>query len=314
MKLINLKYPNTYKNNNKVVLIMGYFDGIHLGHQAVIKTGKKIAKEKNLSLALLTYRYSPKSFYSPNPDLKLPILSFEKKIEKIKKLGVNYLFIIDYDSSFARQKPQDFVDNYIVKMGALVVVAGFDHTYGSNKSEANMSNLPYYAKGRFQVVSVKKRTDSKKKISSTRIRKLLDMGDIKGADKLLGYKYKTIGIVKRGRKIGRTLGFPTANQDLFSPQLLPKNGVYVVRIKIFSGKFINKSYGGMASIGNNETIKKNNPLTIEINIFDFIGNIYGEKISVTWIKFLRAQKKFSSLLKLKNQLQKDKIESKKILL
>lgn len=314
MKIINLQYPNTYKNDHKnIVLAMGYFDGLHRGHQEVIKKAKQIADDTGRVLAVLTYRQSPASFYKSDQILNYPILPFEQKIEKFKAMGVQLLFAVDYSIEFGRQEPQTFVDNYLVSLGCKTVVAGFDHTYGPVNKKADMKHLPEFAKGRFEVVTVGQVSDRGGKISSTRIRSLLLRGKLELVNRLLGYDFQTVGQIVYGNQIGRKLGFPTINQELKTAQLLPKVGVYAVISEFLTGKYQKKSFMGMASIGYNETFGENNPLTLEINLFDFSDDVYGQMVKIKWISFLRDQVKFSSSQQLVNQLYQDRIKSKEIL-
>ncbi|MDN6967650.1 riboflavin biosynthesis protein RibF [Oenococcus sp. UCMA 17063] len=314
MKIINLKFPNRYSNKKKeFVLAMGYFDGLHLGHQTVIKQAKKIADEQHLKLAILTYSQSPTGFYINDPILKVPILPFRQKMQMLDKIGVDTVFLIDYSLEFGDQNPKDYVDNYLAKLGAAVVVAGFDHTYGSLKEIADMKHLPGYADGRFKVLTIGECADYFGKISSTRIRRLLFDGNLQAVNQLLGYQFQTVGFVVHGNQIGRKIGFPTANQALEEKQLLPKSAVYAVKTKIVTGPLAGKIFDGMASIGHNETFGSDNPITIEINLFDFSDDIYDEEIIVYWIAFLREQIKYANAEELVDQLKQDQIDSLHIL-
>ncbi|MFT8470353.1 riboflavin biosynthesis protein RibF [Oenococcus sp.] len=315
MKVINLQFPNIYQSDqdHQFVLAVGYFDGLHLGHQAVIRRAQQIAEQRSLKLAVLTYRQSPASFYQDDASLKAPILPLPEKLKKFAEMQVDTVFLIDYSLAFGQQPAQTYVDHYLAKMGLAVLVAGFDHTYGSVKEKADMAHLPIYAKKRFEIVSVSEQDDADGKISSTRIRSLIQSGKVSDANRLLGYDYRTIGRVVLGNQIGRTLGFPTANQQLIEPQLLPKAAVYAVRVKILTGQFAGKMLNGMASIGHNVTFGDNNPMTVEINLFDFYGNIYDETIAVDWIDYVRDQQKFDSVRGLVDKLHEDQSVIKKIL-
>lgn len=314
MKIINLQFPNTYENPKKeFVLAMGYFDGLHLGHQAVLNKAKDLAEKQQLKLAVLTYDQSPTSFYDPDPALKFPILPLREKLAMLADLAVDTSYVINYSLDFGSQSPQSYVDHYLTKLGAIAVVAGFDHTYGSLAKKADMDHLPGYAAGRFQVVAVNEFADFSGKISSTRIRQLLIKGDLRAANALLGYQYQTVGKVVYGNQIGRKLGFPTANLSLNEKQLLPKTAVYAVRTKILTGKLAGRFFDGMASIGHNQTFGDDNPMTIEINLFAFSADIYNEKIAVFWIDYLREQVKYSNVTELISQLKQDQINSQRIL-
>lgn len=302
METIKIHHPYEKKRISKepVVLALGFFDGVHRGHRTVISTAKKIAEEKQVKLALMTFNQHPSIvFQKVNPE-KITYLSTNKRKEEfMDQLGVDYLYEVDFTSSFASLAPEDFVDQYIIGLNALTVVAGFDYTYGK-REVASMEHLPGYAKDRFDVVEVGKVTEEEEKISSTRIRQALKDGKISQANQLLGYIYQTPGIVIHGDARGRTLGYPTANIDVAKDIALPKVGVYAVRIKVNDGW-----YEGMASIGFNITFEANRTLSVEVNIFDFDSSIYGEKVAVEWYEYIREEKKFPSVETLIQQLDQD---------
>ena len=189
----------------------------------------------------------------------------------------------------------------------MAVVAGFDHTYGK-KDVATMDRLAGYAAGRFDVVTVKKQETRGAKIGSSRIRDLIDQGRVEDANQLLGYRYQTSGIVVHGLARGRTIGFPTANVAWNPLERIPAVGVYTVNFLV-DGHW----YGGMASVGYNVTFGQNKHKTIEVYLFDFKGNIYGEHVTVSWIQRLRGEIKFDGVDGLIDQLHADQINSLAIL-
>lgn len=305
MEIIKIHHPYQKERipSEPVVLALGFFDGVHKGHRTVISTAKKMAEEKNVSLALMTFNQHPSIvFKKVDPEAITYLSTIQRKEEFMAELGVDYLYEVDFTSSFASLAPQEFVDQYIVGLHAITVVAGFDYTYGK-KDVASMEHLEGYANGKFDVIEVGKVTGDGEKISSTRIRKALAEGNIAEANDLLGYIYQTPGIVIHGDARGRTLGYPTANIDINSGVGVPKVGVYAVRININ-----NTWYEGMASIGYNITFESNRQLSVEVNIFDFNSNIYGESVSVEWHEYMRAEKKFPSIETLIDQLAQDEKE------
>ncbi|WP_462258868.1 bifunctional riboflavin kinase/FAD synthetase [Vagococcus teuberi] len=307
MQIINIHHPYDPEKlpQDDVVLALGFFDGVHRGHQEVINTAKKIANEKGLKLAVMTFNHHPAVVFQKIDHKKMKyITTIEQKEERMTRLGVDYLYVIEFTSSFAGLSPQEFVDEYMVGLHAKVVVAGFDYTYGK-KDIANMSILPTYAKDRFEIVEVQKLSDREEKVSSTAIRECMKIGDMRAANQLLGYAYETTGVVVHGDKRGRLLGFPTANIKAPSYSLLPKVGVYVVKIKV-----ADKWYMGMAQIGYNITFETNRPMTIEVNILDFSDDIYGEQVSVEWLHFLRGEKKFDNVDGLIAQLKQDEQDTR----
>ncbi|WP_034550241.1 riboflavin biosynthesis protein RibF [Carnobacterium funditum] len=307
MEIIKLRHP--YKKSQipsaNVVLALGFFDGVHRGHQEVINQAKNLSLKKHCKLAVMTFNQHPSIVFKKIAAQDMLYLStVEKKEAIMADLGVDILYEIEFTSAFASLDPQSFVDLYIVALNAKVVVAGFDYTYGK-KEVASMEHLPQYAKNRFEIVVIEKQTTNDAKISSTRIRKAIDSGDIKEANWLLGYTYETTGRVIHGDARGRLLGFPTANIDVTKDIRLPTVGVYVVEILIG-----NKHYQGMASIGHNITFEINRPLTVEVYILNFNQDIYGEKVTVLWQHFLRDEWKFDSVEALIAQLKQDEKDTR----
>lgn len=302
MEIIKIRHP--YQKNqipdDEVVLVLGFFDGVHLGHQKVIQTGKGIAEREGLKLALMTFNQHPSIVFKKiDPSSVKYLTTLEQKEEKMAKLGVDYLYEIDFTSSFAHLAPQEFVDQYIVGLHAKYAVSGFDYTYGP-KDIADVPHFPTYAKGRFEVVTVPKEEEQGEKISSTRIRHLLDAGHVAEVNQLLGYTYEVEGVVVHGDARGRLLGYPTANVKVKTTAHLPKEGVYASEIKIGETWF-----SAMGSIGHNDTFGEGRELTVELYILNFDQDIYGEHVSIRWNHFLRDQVKFSSAEELIEQLRAD---------
>ncbi|KRK91416.1 riboflavin biosynthesis protein RibF [Companilactobacillus futsaii] len=308
MQIINVKHPLIEEQlpTEATVLIMGFFDGVHLGHQKVIKTGVKIAKEHNLKSALLTFDRSPRTVYQHETNFRY-LSTRGRKAELVESLGVDYLYFVKFTPDFAHLKPQEFVDYYMIDFKAKYVVAGFDYTYGK-KDIANMANLPNYSKGNFETVMVPEQLIDGQKIGSSAIKKFITDDKIEEANKFLGYKYQNQGKVIHGLQRGRTLGYPTANIAVEGEQVIPSIGVYATRIKV-AGVW----YNSMTSVGYNVTFKENTGITIETNIFDFNQEIYGQAVVIEWIKYLRGEVKFDSAQGLIEQLELDKANSLKIL-
>ena len=304
-----IKLHHTYTKNQipteEVVLALGFFDGVHKGHQEVISRAKQLAAKKKYKLAVMTFNQHPSIVFKKIASEDMQYLStVEKKEAMMAKLGVDILYEVDFTSAFAALKPQSFVDQYIVGLHAKVVVAGFDYTY-VKKEVASMKHLPDYAHNRFEIVIVEKQTSEESKISSTRIRHCLDNGKIEEANDLLGYIYETTGRVVHGDARGRLLGFPTANIEVTRAVRLPRVGVYAVQILV--GK---QWHLGMASIGHNITFEANRPLTVEVYILDFEQDIYGEKVTVLWHHYLRDELKFDDLTGLIAQLEQDEVDTR----
>ncbi|MDN6195569.1 MAG: riboflavin biosynthesis protein RibF [Atopostipes suicloacalis] len=310
MEIIEIKHP--YKEGEivaeEIVLILGYFDGIHIAHQHLIKEGIRIGRERNLKVALMTFNRRPKIIYEKIPEGDYDNLTqFKQKVRHLENLGIDILYKVFFNSEFGNISPEDFVEHYIVKWNAKVVVAGYDYTYGKPEL-ASINHLPLHAKGRFEVIKIGEEKKAGKTISSTQIRNYIKAGKMEEANQMLGYFYETLGFVIRGDARGRELGYPTANIYSHPYTLLPKNGIYAVYF-IVKGE----RYSGMASIGYNVTFKDEKKLSVEVNIFDFDDQIYGDDVKIEWVSYLRSEKKFHSKEELIEQLNKDERNSREIL-
>ncbi|SDQ07748.1 riboflavin biosynthesis protein RibF [Carnobacterium viridans] len=306
MEIIKLHHP--YEEDeipkDNVVLALGFFDGVHRGHQEVIGRAKKIAEKNQLKLAVMTFNQHPSIVFKKlNPDYHKYLSTVSRKEELMEKIGVDFLYEVDFTSAFAGLAPQEFVEQYIIGLHAQTVVAGFDYSFGK-KEVASMEHLPLYAKDRFEIVVVEKQLLKEDKISSTRIRLALEIGDMDAANNLLGYVYATPGRVVHGDARGRLLGFPTANIEVENFVKLPRIGVYAVEILVGG-----QVYKGMASIGHNVTFEPNRPLTVEVYILDFNEDIYGEEVTVFWYDYLRNEEKFDSIDALIAQLKQDELDT-----
>ncbi|MCD2257380.1 riboflavin biosynthesis protein RibF [Agrilactobacillus fermenti] len=308
MQIVHLHHPydTTKIINQSIVLALGFFDGVHRGHQAVIKRGKEIAETQNLPLAVMTFNQHPAIVFEQVGPQGIQYLSpLKRKAELMAQLGVDIFYIVDFTSNFANLSPQAFVDQYIIGLHAKFVVAGFDYTFGK-QAVANMTTMPKFSHHQFEIETVSEEDDADLKISSTRIRKLLSAGAIDEANHLLGYTYETQGLVVHGLARGRTLGYPTANVITSQAQQIPGIGIYSVQINVN-----NHWYEAMASVGYNITFDETKTLTLEVNIFDFDEFIYGEQVKIRWYHYLRGEIKFSGAEALVAQLDQDKIATQK---
>jgi len=306
IKTTTLHYPiQNFKQPARQVVAMGFFDGVHLGHQAVIKRAKAEADALGVPLAVLTYDPHPSVAFKALTEPLKYLTVVKQKAQLLEKLGVSEMYKMQFTSQLAGLSPQVFVDEVLMQLNPVAVVAGFDHLYGSDKNQANMANLAIYAKARFDVITVPEFDDLGLKIGSSKIRSALCVGDMQTVNRQLGRIYHTTGIVVHGEARGRELGFPTAN--VLTPELewLPGIGIYAVKISIAGQWHI-----GMASIGRNVTFGDNRPITVEINILDFNQAIYGEDVTVAWHHHLRGEVKFNQVDDLITQLEKDKVATR----
>ena len=296
MKIRRINNELEINQEEDTVLVLGYFDGLHKGHQTLFKEARKIATEQGLKIAVLTFPESPKlAFVRYQPELMLHLNHPEERAAHLENLGVDYLYLIDFTSHFSKNTAREFFDKYVSALKAKAVVAGFDYHFGSDKRKAE--ELADYFDGRIVIVSSVNQDDEK--ISSTRIRETIQNGDVAKAHQLLGYPLSTRGIVVHGNARGRTIGYPTANLAPLDRVILPADGVYVVDVEHNS-----KIYRGMASVGKNVTFE-GDELRFEANLFDFAEEIYGDTIRIIWLDKIRDMVKFDGIKELVAQLKSD---------
>lgn len=301
MKIVNLKSPNDLVNTPETVLVLGYFDGLHLGHRALFEKAQVIAKELSLPISVLTFPETPKLAFAPfTPELLLHLLSPEKRFAKFESFGVETLYLIEFTSQFSQTSADDFITTYIDALQAKAIVVGFDYHFG--KGRAGVDYLSEKFSG--QVVTVDEVQWKGEKISSSRIRNLLAEGDVRSANALLGESFSTRGIVVHGDARGRTIGYPTANLAPLDRTHLPADGVYVTEVLIEGQR-----YRAMTSIGKNITFG-GKETRLESHIFDFSQDIYGQTIDIIWLDKLRDMVKFDSSIALIDQLNQDSIQAK----
>ncbi|KRL77090.1 riboflavin kinase FMN adenylyltransferase [Ligilactobacillus equi DSM 15833 = JCM 10991] len=289
---------------DQLVLALGFFDGVHRGHQRVIAKAKEVAHKIGAQVGVLTFDRLPRSAFEDLGPIHY-LTNRRQKIQRFENLGLDVVYIAEFNEAMQTLTPQAFVDQYLVGLKVVAVVAGEDYTYGP-KQLANMTNLPQFAHGRFAIYQVAHLDENaSRKISSTTIRQDLDQGKVEDANRLLGYIYRTYGPVVHGFARGRTLGYPTLNVQTSMDQRLPQEGVYAVKVKI-DGKL----YNGMASVGHNDTFGDDLALTVEVNVFDFAQDVYGQEVTIYWYSQTRGMIKFNGIDELQNQLDTDRQEIK----
>ncbi len=286
-------------------MALGYFDGVHLGHQKVIGTAKQIAEEKGLTLAVMTFHPHPSHVLGRDKEPKDLITPLEDKINQIEQLGTEVLYVVKFNEVFASLSPKQFIDQYIIGLNVQHAVAGFDFTYGKY-GKGTMGTMPDDLDGKAGCTMVEKLTEQDKKISSSYIRTALQNGDVELANVLLGQPYFIKGIVIHGDKRGRTIGFPTANVGLNNSYIVPPTGVYAVKAEV-NGEV----YNGVCNIGYKPTFYEKRPEqpSIEVNLFDFDQEVYGAAIKIEWYKRIRSERKFNGIKELTEQIEKDKQEA-----
>lgn len=292
---------SNYISENRTFVTIGTFDGVHIGHKKVIKKLIKSAKKHHATSVLLTFFPHPRTILQKNVDIKL-INTIDERIQLLEKLGLDILIIQEFNEKFAQQSALDFVKNILVNnLNIAKLVIGYDHQFGKNR-EGNFEQLVSYGKTyNFKVKETPREDINNIAVSSTKTRNAIKNGEISKANKYLGYYFMISGEVVKGKNLGEKIGFPTANLQVKETyKLLPKTGAYIVKANIE-----NKKVFGMMNIGFRPTVKGKNQ-TIEIHFFDFNNNLYGKKIQIDVLKFLREEQKFESVEALKNQLTIDK--------
>lgn len=290
-------YSSIQTSFSPCVIALGCFDGVHLGHAAVIGAAKEIADSEKLPLAVWSFQEPPKNFFVPNSVLLLT--DKNEKADAMRALGVDTLFSIPFDRNVAESSPEDFVRVLIEQLGARHLVCGFNFTFGKGGT-GNAETLSKLCRElSVGVTLVPAYLDEGDAVSSSRIRKALEDGDVERAARWLGHPYSLSAPVVEGQRLGRTLGFPTINQCFAPNQAVPRHGVYTVRASVDG-----KTYFGIANVGTRPTVGST-LLCCETNLFDFSGDLYGKTVRVEFLSFLRSEKRFESLDALTAQVQQD---------
>jgi riboflavin kinase / FMN adenylyltransferase len=296
---------SSFKKPSYAVVTGGTFDGVHLGHQKILHRLKEIRAEKQGETVVITFWPHPRIVLSHgSSDLKL-LSTIDEKIELLEKQGIDNLLILPFTEDFAQLSPDEYIRQvYIQGIGTQKLIIGYDHRFGKNRE----GGLDFIQKNRhqygFDIEEISRQDIDNVGISSTKIRNALQAGDIHLANQYLGYFYTISGIVVQGDKLGRTLGFPTANMEVFEKyKLIPADGVYAVKIHY---QQLQKT--GMLYIGNRPTLQGIEK-RIEVNIFDFEEDIYGQTLKIRLVEKIRGDEKFDSLESMKHQLEKDKIQT-----
>ncbi len=291
------------KKIQNAVVTQGTFDGVHLAHKIILSKVKQLAKDKNGESVVMTFEPHPRMVLKPEThDLKL-LTTLDEKIELLRDEGIQNLIVIPFTIELSELHSQEFIKQILVeKIGTKTLVIGYDHRFGKNR-EGSFEHMKNSSKDYgFEVEEVSEQLVDEIAVSSTKIRNALNDGKITIATKYLGRNYSISGTVVKGRQLGRTIGYPTANVLInCNHKLIPSDGVYAVKVIVNSNTF-----GGMLNIGNNPTVEGKGR-SIEVNIFDFSEDIYNQSISIVFVNKLRNEEKFNGLDALKSQLEKDKL-------
>ena len=304
MRIIHLSLENENRLNIPICSCIGYFDGMHLGHQELLKSTINMSKEKGVSSALITFDKDPWEVLFGEKDIK-HIGTLRQRINYAVNYGIQNIIILDFTKEMASLEPEVFIDFLKSRLNLKGMVCGFDFHYGS-KGKGNPETLKENHDLDVEVVEAV--NDEEGKISSTRISECITRGDMVSAYKMLGYPFTIEGNVIAGKHIGHDLGFPTANIKVDKEYLFPKEGVYAGFCKIGS-----KRYEAMINLGHNPTINYTKELSLEVHIIDYKEDIYNRFVSVEFIKYLRSEMNFKNKHNLIMQLEQDKRNTKKVL-
>jgi len=292
---------NNFLIHSPTILTLGTFDGVHKGHQKILKKLNSEANKAKLKSIVLTFFPHPRIVLNPRSSLKL-INTIKERSELLEKSGIDFLITHPFDKTFSELSPEKFVKNILVdKLKIKKILIGYDHKFGKNRTAGIEDLKKFGLKYDFDVIEISAKEQNKVTISSTKIRKSIENGDFNKVKSFLGYHFNIEGLVIKGNAIGRTIGFPTANLDVSEDyKLIPKRGVYL----IFS-LIENKKVFGMMNIGIKPTLN-NDRETIEVNFFDWEKDLYTKLIKVYVLDFIRDEQKFTSLIKLEEQIKLDK--------
>jgi len=303
---------------HKAVVTIGTFDGVHLGHRQIIDRLKTEAAAINGETVIITFHPHPRKVISSTILGVRLINTLDEKIELLEKTGVNHLVVVPFTGAFANQSAEDYVTDFLIdKFHPHTIIIGYDHRFGKERKGDYLLLEKMANECNYQLKEIPKQMLDEISISSTRIREALVEGKIEVADKLPGYEFFFSGIVVDGDKLGRKLGYPTANLQIQDEEkIIPGNGIYAVYVEIVNqtSDLISQTsfLKGMMNIGFRPTVGGNKKV-VEVNIFDFDKKIYGQTLKVFVKKYLREEIKFNNLEDLVKQIDKDKIESLKAL-
>ena len=285
------------------IITIGSFDGLHLGHQYLIWEVKKLAEKSKLPFYLISFEPHPRLVLQNNGDFKL-LQTWEEKISQLEKLGIENLIALPFTRELSLKSAEEFILEYILKpLKPKIIVLGYDHKFGRDRQGSKDTFLALKEKLNldFEVIQLQEYMNQRSQISSSIIRQHIQKGQIENANELLGYNYSITGKVVEGKKLGRTLGFPTANiLPNESHKLIPAIGVYHTSIEIEG-----VSYKSATSIGLNPTVENIDVPKIETYIFDFNEDIYGKEVTLKFHHYIRGEEKYDSIEELKSAIEKD---------
>jgi len=307
MKIVNLKITDKIEQIEEgLVVALGFFDGIHLAHMDLINEVIKVGHEKSLKTGVVTFHPHP-AFILNKSDITTFLTPLEVKAEILAEIDLDYLFIVEFDRETALLEHKQFIETYLLPLNVHTVIAGYDNKYGLD-GKGSVKTIDADSNGLITPITIEEKTFNNQKIGSSLIRRMLETGDVHKVSELLGRNYTIDGFVTHGRGRGKTIGLPTANLALNYPYKVPKSGVYVVKVQLDERELY-----GICNIGHNPTFNYNANMTIEVNIFDFDEDIYGDHLKIEFIERIRDEVKFAGIDELLSQIKLDKAKSRKII-
>lgn len=304
MRVINIRTDTLNRQRIALCACIGYFDGMHKGHQALIHETVRMAKEQGCESALITFDPDPWIVLKDMQEIR-HITTMRQRINMAVAFGIQNIVVLKFTKDMSHKSPEEFVSDILGQLNLKGLVCGFDFHYGF-KGQGNSDSLKQSASYEVRVVDAV--SDEEGKISSTRITEAIENGEIAKANEMLGYEYQIEGTVIHGRHIGTGMGFPTANVGYSKEYILPKKGVYVCYAKIGSQK-----YRAMANIGHNPTVNYTDRMSLEAHLIGFKGDLYNKMITVSFIQYLRPEMKFRNSDNLVMQLDQDLRNANRIL-
>ena len=289
------------------VITIGTFDGVHLGHKKIIDQLRTEANKINGQTLIVTFYPHPRKIVHKEQAPLYLLNTLQEKLYLLEHCGIDHVVVVPFNEHFAGQTAAAYVEEFLVaKLRPKVVIIGYDHKFGKDR-KGDYKTLEYYGGlHQFSVIEIPEKILNEVTVSSTAIRNAVKEGQVDQALNLLGHPYSLSGLVEKGNQLGRTIGYPTANIHLpEADKLLPKVGIYAVLVRTEQ----NKTYKGMLSLGYRPTIGES-PMTIEVNIFDFNQDLYGQYLTVHFIKYLRDELKFDGLASLKAAIAQDEINAR----
>ncbi|NDW18377.1 riboflavin biosynthesis protein RibF [Dysgonomonas sp. 216] len=284
-----------------MVATIGFFDGVHSGHRYLIEQVREEARKRSLPSAVITFPVHPRKVMNSTYQPAL-LCGFEEKVERLASTNIDYCVSMDFTLEISRMSAEQFMRNILKdQLNVKTLVIGYDHRFGHNRIEGFEDYVRFGKEIGIDVVQAKELNELEH-VSSTRIRTLLMEGNVEAAANMLSYNYTISGKVVEGFKVGRTIGFPTANIRVWEDyKVVPAYGVYAVVVHVN-----NVRYGGMLYIGKRPTLHNGENVSLEVNIFNFDGDLYNQSLTVEFIEFIRPDEKFSGLEELKARIGKDK--------